>query len=139
MARQHVRVALSGDAVDELFAGYDWYRAQRFASATIDRLPTQLGQRLSTFASHIPPPPQKKGMRDITRRFLEVAILPREMQHTRWQTFWQDDDLAHLLTIPENERSAAVDPRFLPPFPPTGTLPSLYPNHFPHPIRHLPT
>jgi asparagine synthase (glutamine-hydrolysing) len=138
MARQHVTVALSGDAGDELFAGYDWYRAQRFASATIDRLPTQLGQRLSTFASHIPPTPQKKGMRDITRRFLEVAILPREMQHTRWQTFWQDDDLAHLLTIPENERSAAVDPRFLALFAASGSLHSLDQQQYADLKRYLP-
>src|SRR5260370_17522826 len=138
MARQHVRVALSGDAVDELFAGYDWYRAQRFASATIDRLPTQLGQRLSTFGANIRPSPQKKGMRDITRRFLEVAILPREMQHTRWQTFWQDDDLAHLLTIPENERSAAVDPRFLALFAASGSLHSLDQQQYADLKRYLP-
>ncbi len=96
------------------------------------------GQRLSTFASHIPPTPQKKGMRDIMRRFLEVAILPREMQHTRWQTFWQDDDLAHLLTIPENERSAAVDPRFLALFAASGSLHSLDQQQYADLKRYLP-
>ena len=113
MARQHVTVALSGDAGDELFAGYDWYRAQKFASATVDHLPESIRQQLSTFASGIPPTSKKKGTGDIVRRFLEGASLPGKMQHSRWQTFWQEDDLAHLLTIPENERSTAIDPRFL--------------------------
>lgn len=88
VARQHVTVALSGDAGDELFAGYDWYRAQKFASDIIDRLPGRARQQLGAFASSIPPSSKKKGMHNITLRFLEAAILPEEMQQTRWQIYW---------------------------------------------------
>ena len=38
MTRQHVTVALSGDGGDELFAGYDRYRAVQMAQH-FDRLP----------------------------------------------------------------------------------------------------
>ncbi|HLZ56608.1 MAG TPA: asparagine synthase (glutamine-hydrolyzing) [Ktedonosporobacter sp.] len=113
MARQHVTVALSGDAGDELFAGYDWYRAQKFASSTIDHLPGAMRHQLSTLATRIPPSAQKKGLRNVTRRFLEVATLPPALQHSRWQAFWRDDALDQLLTIPEDERIPAIDPRIL--------------------------
>ncbi len=41
MTRQHVKVALTGDGGDELFAGYDRYRAVRL-SAILDKLPGPL-------------------------------------------------------------------------------------------------
>jgi len=105
VASQHVTVALSGDGGDEFFAGYDWYRADRLASLSIDHLPPHLRQQLSSWAQHIPPSAKKKGLRNTTRRFLDVALLPSTMEHARWQTFWHDEDLAHLLTIEESQRT----------------------------------
>lgn len=104
MARQHVTVALAGDGGDELFAGYDWYRAQKLASATTDILPAGMRQQLGAFASRIPPTAKKKGLQNITRRFLDGAVLPPEFQHTRWQSFWRGSDLAQLLAIAEEDR-----------------------------------
>jgi asparagine synthase (glutamine-hydrolysing) len=109
MARQYVTVALGGDGGDELFAGYDWYRAQKIASVSIDNLPSGIRQRLSSLAAHIPPSAQKKGLRNIARRFLGVACLPSEMQHTRWQTFWHSEELTALLAMSENMDFQAIN------------------------------
>ncbi|MFL5628850.1 MAG: asparagine synthase (glutamine-hydrolyzing) [Ktedonobacteraceae bacterium] len=125
MAREHVTVALAGDAGDELFAGYNWYRAQKVAAATIDRLPRGVRQQLSSLAARIPPTHKKKGLRNITRRFLDVANLPIEMQHTRWQTFWEGEALAQLLTMPEDELQPTSDARFLALFAASGSRNSL--------------
>ena len=62
LARQHVTVALSGDAGDELFAGYDWYVA-----AKIERyyrwLPESLRKQvLPGMLSALPPSSSKKGL-----------------------------------------------------------------------------
>jgi asparagine synthase (glutamine-hydrolysing) len=121
MARQQVTVALAGDAGDELFAGYDWYRAQKLASVSIDHLPRGLRQQLNTFASRIPPTSKKKGLRNIGRRFLDAAVLPPEMQHARWQTFWQGNELAQLLMIPENGNSSTTGQQFLELFAASGS------------------
>jgi asparagine synthase (glutamine-hydrolysing) len=98
MARKQVTVVLGGDGGDELFAGYDRYRAHKISSATIDRLSPHTRQKIRNFASYLPPTPKKKGFLNTIRRFLEGATLPPAMQHLRWQTFCQDEDLAHLLT-----------------------------------------
>ncbi len=101
-ARKHVTVALGGDAGDELFAGYDRYQAQRLASLSVDLLPETTRRWLHSLSARIPPTAQKKGLQNIVRRFLDGASLPREMQHMRWQTFWQDDELAQLLAVPHS-------------------------------------
>jgi asparagine synthase (glutamine-hydrolysing) len=101
-ARKHVTVALGGDAGDELFAGYDWYRAQRLASLSVDLLPEAARRWLYSSSAHIPPSAQKKGLQNVLRRFLDGATLPRDMQHMRWQAFWRDDELAQLLLAPKS-------------------------------------
>jgi asparagine synthase (glutamine-hydrolysing) len=138
MTRQHVTVALSGDAGDELFAGYDWYRAQRLMAATIDRLPHTIRQQLSAFAARIPPAPAKKGLRNITRRFLEACALPAEMQHVRWQIFWRDEDLAQLLTVSGDEIDHVADPRFLELFAASGSTHALDQQQYSDIKRYLP-
>jgi asparagine synthase (glutamine-hydrolysing) len=104
LASQHVTVALSGDGGDEFFAGYDWYRADRLASLSIDHLPPHLRERLSSWAQHIPPSAKKKGLRNTTRRFLDVALLPSTLEHARWQTYWHQEDLEQLLSIDASQR-----------------------------------
>ncbi len=138
MARKHVTVALAGDGGDELFAGYNWYRAQKAAAATIDRLPRSIRQQLVTLAEHIPPTSKKKGLRNIARRFLDVATLPVEMQHTRWQTFWDNNALSQLLTIPENEIYPASDASFLTLFAASGSRKPLDQQQYADIKRYLP-
>jgi asparagine synthase (glutamine-hydrolysing) len=138
MARQNVTVALAGDGGDELFAGYDWYRAQKLAWATVDHLPKSVRQQLSAFAARIPPTSKKKGLRDIGRRFLVSGALPPEKQHMRWQTFWKSEDLAHLLSIPENDRSLAADPRVLELFTASGSDYALDQQQYADIKRYLP-
>ncbi len=138
MARERVTVALAGDAGDELFAGYNWYRAQKIAAATMDRLPRDVRQGLSRLATRIPPTSKKKGLLNITRRFLDVANLPVEMQHTRWQTFWEREALAQLLTMPEDELQPTSDARFLALFAASGSRDQLDQQQYADIKRYLP-
>ncbi|MBV9227978.1 MAG: asparagine synthase (glutamine-hydrolyzing), partial [Chloroflexi bacterium] len=121
VARQRVTVALGGDAGDELFAGYNWYRAQKMAAASIDRLPVAMRHELREWTQRIQPSAEKKGWRNIARRFFAVADMPQEMQHMRWQTFWSDEELEQLLTIPEDLRTQVIDPDLLALFAASGS------------------
>jgi len=113
VARKQVTVALAGDAGDEIFAGYDWYRAQKIAASSIDRLPDELRSQLRILAQHIPPTEQKKGVLNVLRRFLDGATLSPAMQQTRWQAFWNDEDLAQLLVDADEQNQHALDPQLL--------------------------
>ena len=121
LAGQQVTVALSGEGGDELFAGYDWYLAQRFAAQAIDYLPASIREQLSAFAAYIPHTDKKKGLRNITRRFLGGLGLPKGMQHTRWQTFWQYDDLMQLFMVPDSDFLEAINSQRLELFAASGS------------------
>jgi len=137
-ARKHVTVALAGDGGDELLAGYEWYRAQKFAAATFDRLPSGTRRQLSELAARIPPTAKKKGALNMARRFLDVASLPAEMQHTRWQTFWREAELADLLSILPQERIPALDRRTLELFRASGSQHPLDQQQYADIKRYLP-
>lgn len=120
-ARKQVTVVLTGDGGDEMFAGYDFYRAQRFAAATVDHLPNALRRRLGELAAQIPHTAKKKGLLNSTRRFLDGACLPATLQHTRWQTFWHEPEMAQLLAFSEHERIAVIDAHILDLFKESGS------------------
>ncbi|MGH9380623.1 MAG: asparagine synthase (glutamine-hydrolyzing) [Thermoanaerobaculia bacterium] len=87
LARRDVTVALSGDGGDELFAGYDGYRAHRWARR-LRRLtrgrPWALVDRL---LDGLPPTAAKKGPVNRAKRFAEGLRRPADLEHARWWVF----------------------------------------------------
>jgi len=61
-ARQHVKVVLTGEGADELFAGYDHYRVPSLLER-YQRLPVTLRQWLDRVGAHLAPPKIAKALK----------------------------------------------------------------------------
>jgi asparagine synthase (glutamine-hydrolysing) len=86
-ARRDVTVCLSGEGGDEVFIGYD-----RFKAAKADRLYRLLPAALrrgviEPLLTRLPDQEQKKGPLVVLRRFIEGARLDPTGEHMRWQYF----------------------------------------------------
>ncbi|RPH87756.1 MAG: asparagine synthase (glutamine-hydrolyzing), partial [Desulfobacteraceae bacterium] len=75
-AKKHVTVCLSGEGGDEIFVGYDRFKASKF-DQYYRRVPEWLREKvLYPGVKRLPDQPQKKGAINILKRFMEGSHQP---------------------------------------------------------------
>ena len=97
MTRQHVTVAMTGDAGDELFCGYDRYRAVRMMQR-MAFMPRPFRKVAAAAASLLPTSVRQKSLLRRGKRFLSTLAMESEERYLNWITIFNQDRLHDLVS-----------------------------------------
>ena len=85
LAREHVKVVLTGDGGDESFAGYESYLAEQYAEL-YGKIPGAFRHVIELILSRMPESSRRTAMLRRAKRFVEKASLPPE--YREWRTIF---------------------------------------------------
>jgi asparagine synthase (glutamine-hydrolysing) len=107
LAREHVKVVLTGEGADELFLGYNRYRVtawnQRLGRVYAGAVPARARAGISRLVGDLP----RAARRYATRSFLALPPNPRGLFFENFAVF---DDAARRRLLTEEQMGAAADP-----------------------------